>query len=60
VANEGGFQSNFLWPVGVVLWSRLRSFRVIGSLGKICEKSLVMPTHRAIEACNFPKTNFLL
>ena len=37
VANEGGFQSSFLRPVGRVLWLGLRSFRVVGSLGETCE-----------------------
>ncbi len=43
VVNEGGFQSNFLRPVGRVLWLGLRSFRVVGSLGGTCEKSLSCP-----------------
>ena len=37
VANEGGFQSNFLGTFIILLWMRLGSFRAVGSLGDIRE-----------------------
>ena len=43
VVNEESFQSNFLRPVGRVLWLGLRSFRVVGSLGETCENSWSCP-----------------
>ncbi len=58
VVNEGGFQSNFLRPVGRVLRLGLRSFRVVGSLGDTCEKSRSCPIVARLRHVTFQKLTF--